>query len=208
LLAFIVVQKFIQLPSTSRQPFRDLIIATWKKPSRKLFALSVASFLVILFVTSPISNDAQNANIFKTIVSYMSSSLLVLLDVLLLISMRFHHGFSHWESRFSVLLMATFFWLGNSILFPFAQGFQMQDFFLHILIMQLALWERDNWSDPFFFTVLVIAPSISILGQDPVWGSKFSFFTIDSEYGIAYAIALLFMGTTMIWWESKTEQNA
>src|SRR5690606_25140720 len=67
--AFVVVQKFVHLPSHSRQPFRDLIIESWKRPSRNLFALCVAAFLVLIFSAEPSTNLHQGANIFKVIIS-------------------------------------------------------------------------------------------------------------------------------------------
>lgn len=208
ILSFFIVQKFIHLPSNSRQPFRDLILETWKPPSRKLFAICVASFLIILITAAPISNLGQSPNIFKTLVSYISSNVIILIDVVMLLSLRFYHGFSHWESRFAIVIMALLFWLANSALFPFATGFAVRDFFLHLVVLQLALWGRDNWSDPAMFVALVIAPTIALFGFDPIWGSKFSFFISSESQGIAAAMALWILTNMIFWWHSKTEQIA
>jgi len=208
LSAFFVIQKFVHLPSLSRQPFRDLIVETWKRPTRNLFALSVAAFFVILFFSSPEANIEQGANVFKSIISYISSSVVILLDVLLLLSLRFHHGFGSWENRFAIILMATLFWVGNKTLFPFAVDFGPREFFLHLTVLQLSLWGRDNWSDPAFFVGLVIAPMIAVLGFDPVWGGRFSLFISDQSINVSASAGIWLLATGFLWWRVKTEQIA
>lgn len=206
--AFYVIQKFVHLPSLSRQPFRDLILETWKRPSRNLFALSVAAFFVILFFSSPEANIEHGANVFKSIMSYISSSIVILLDVLLLLSLRFHHGFGSWESRFAIILMAGLYSVGNNALFPFALDFGAREFFLHLTVLQLSLWGRDNWSDPAFFIGLVIAPMIAVLGFDPVWGSRFSLFASNQTADVSVAAGIWLLTSGFLWWRIKTEQIA
>jgi len=206
--AFYVVQKFVHLPSQSRQPFRDLILETWKKPSRNLFALCVAAFLICIFSASPVTNFHQGANIFKALISYTGISVLLLLDVLMLLSLRLHFGFGIWENRFSVLVLALLFWLANKILFPFALAFGAHIFFIHLAVLQLALWGRDNWSDPAFFIGFVIAPMAALVGIDPVWGDRFSMLSSTSDLHVATYAAIWLLCSGFIWWRAKTEQIA
>lgn len=206
--AFYVIQKFVHLPSLSRQPFRDLVLETWKRPSRSLFALSVAAFFVILFYSSPEANLGQGANLFKSIISYISSSVVIILDILLLLSLRFHHGFGIWESRLAIVLMALLFWVGNKALFPFALDFSAREFFLHLTVLQLSLWGRDNWSDPTFFVGLVIAPMVAILGSDPVWGNRFSLLVSDQPSSISVSVGIWLLSSGFLWWHGKTERFA
>ncbi len=207
-LSFILVQKFVQLPSGSRQPFRDLVIETWKRPSRQIFALCIASFLIFMLTCAPLVNSNYHASIFKMMISYIGITVLVLLDVLLLLSLRFHHGFSPWESRLTIVIMSLVYCLGNDVLFPFAQAFGMREFFLHLVTLQLAVWGRDNWSDAAFFVGLVTAPMAALIGLDPVWGAKFSLFYASSSAGIASSISIWIIASAAIWWHSKTEQFA
>lgn len=207
LCAFFVVQKFIHLSSNSRQPFRDMVLESWKRPSRSLFALCVASFLIIIFVSSPTGNVQQEANIFKALISYISVSTVILIDVFLLLSLRFHFGFSLNENRISLVFVALLFWLGNRVLFPFAQGFEARDFFLHLTVLQLTLWQRDNWSDPAFFIALVVAPTVALLGFDPVWGIRFSLFVPSVGANVSFAAGIWMLATGFLWWRAKIEQT-
>lgn len=208
--SFFVIQKFVHLPSVSRQPFRDFIIETWKKPSRNLFALCVAGFLISLFTASPVTNLHQGTNVFKALISYMGISILILLDVLMLLSLRFHHGFGIWETRFTIFIMAMLFWLANKALFPFAVGFGVRDFFLHLAVLQLALWGKDNWSDPAFFVGFIIAPMAALIGIDPVWGDRYSVLTNTGVTGLAVSAAagLWMLSTLFVWWRVKADQIA
>lgn len=208
IMSFAIVQKFVQLPSASRQPFRDLLIESWRRPSRQIFALCVASFLIILLTSAPLLNADYHASLFKTVISYSGIAVLTLLDVFLLLSLRMHYGFSAWESRFAIFLMSVLFCLCNDAFFPFASGFGIREFFFHLLTLQLALHSRDNWSDAAFFTLLVTAPAVALLGLDPVWGAKFSIFYTSSSSGFASSISIWLIGSLALWWFSKTEQFA
>ena len=207
-LSFLVIQKFVHLPSLSRQPFRDMVIETWKIPSRNLFALCIAGFLISIFSAVPITNFHQGANIFKAVISYTSISILFLLDVLMIISIRYHNGFGIWGNRFAILILALLFWFANKVLFPFAVGFGAREFFLHLAVLQLAMWGRDNWADPVFFIAFIIAPMAALIGLDPVWGDRFSMFTssshVDTSVSVACALWILSLG--FIWWRTKTER--
>ncbi len=207
-LSFIVIQKFVHLPSLSRQPFRDMIIESWKSPSRNLFALCIAGFIISIFSAVPVTNFHQGTNIFKALISFSGISVLFLLDVLMIISIRYHTGFGSWGNRFAVVFMAALFWGGNKILFPFAIDFGAREFFLHMSVLQLAMWGRDNWADPAFFIGFIIAPMAALIGLDPVWGNRFSMFTASNEIDLSVSVPLgLWVLTTgFIWWRTKAER--
>lgn len=83
------------------------------------------------------------------------------------------------EKKQKLFLFPFIFYACTYATFIYEQTVSFKLYAFFFLLLYLGDWRRRNWSLPFLFLVAFLIPCYTLFGMDPVWGSSYSFLSME-----------------------------
>ena len=139
----------------------------------------------------PVQDDKVSIEILKMMTSYFGVIVFFMCDILILNLMDILYPLEVKFKRakfflFPFLTHIFFYW---SV--PYARNISFQIYFIFMMLIYLSHYKNLNWTYPLLFLGTVIAPLISVMGLDFIWGGTYSFFIMRGELQLFHYLILV-----------------
>mgnify|MGYP001233259491 CR=1 FL=1 len=218
-VAFLVVLKFVNLKSFSKEPLRDMVVEGFVLP-RKEFLIVIIFFITsVIFLGNPLAVGGPDFNFGKTIFSFFCFLLFFLIDIFTLNSIERVYPINSNHSILKPLLMPLIFMFFTKFSFGLVLDVTTSNqtivgkgiyliFYIHFFfILFLDYLEGMNWSYAFIYLFAFAAPLNSLFGFDPVWGENFSLYKMRSTFSLLDISLLFLVGFVYLFLKRKKEKD-
>lgn len=193
-LVFLVLFHFLKLRISKFEKIKVMLLNS-KAIRRKEFYVVYILLLVIIWAIYGINFNGQF--IFEPIrlfFSSLSGFLFFALDLIFLIVMDFEFPLKNRKDEvIKIFVFPLLFYLFTSVTFVYEQNISFNLYALFFILLSFLYWRRRNWTMPVSLIIFLYVPLISLFGLDPVWESRFSFFspTLKVDSSLWFILGLL-----------------
>ncbi len=190
-LSFYIVYLFINLKIEIVASFDKVLGYKNLKIPREVFVLILFLFCSYFILGRPIVNDTVVNNSFSFFYSFVGTIFFYGCDLLIFCFLNFLYPFKRkMEKLLMALAMAVIFSLVSGIIYDFSHYSAAPVFFNFFLLLVLVMISAPHAETAFTVILLYIAPNVSLLGQDPLWGKDFSLLIYSQEISIFQQLIL------------------
>jgi hypothetical protein len=187
-----VILRLITLKIDSRQPMREIFVRGFVWPRSELFVIVVFLITFFVFFGKPELVDRTRIEYVRMAFSFIGIIVFYMVDLFVIDSLEQVYPI---ESRFrwvSLLIYPVVIFAISRQIFWYGEEINFLVLFNLLLCLALWQWRQRNWSQPFVYICLFVAPAGVLLGVDPIWGAAFSPLKLSASLRIdQYLIILL-----------------
>ena len=189
------ILSFVNVRTTTRYPFKELLMKGSVFPHYKIFAISFLQIFIIIFLGAPRWEFNADISFFNIAISFIGTVLFYLFDVFLLVSLDNIIPMKGKLVFFSNFLYSVTFW-GIAKL-AFFRDSNIGDFILFnsFFCFYLARFGKSNWTLPLIWLALVVAPLASLMGMDMLWKNTYALFELTHKVDKKELFILFFVST-------------
>ena len=219
LVSFLIVLKFINLKSHSKEPLRDMIVEGFVFPKKEFLVVIIFFITSVIFLGNPISAGELDFNFGKTFFSFFCFLLFFLIDIFTLNSIERVYPIGLKQSMIKPIVIPLVFMFFTKFSFGlildvtssnqtiFGNGIYLIFYTHFFFILFLEYLEGVNWSYAFIYLFTFASPLNSLFGFDPVWGENFSLYKMRETFSLVDVSLLFLVGFTYLFWKRKNERS-
>lgn len=195
-LALSLVFHFASLWSDRRQLLGPVVRQGWIPARPRVYVVIAFLWLVSIFWGEP--SFKLEADFFKNIVSGLGITLFFGMSVFLVGALNEIFPLNAREKKIQIFLVPVLFWMMVETSFPYKNTWSFELIFVLIFSLYLYFWKGENWTHPTLFLTCFVAPLGAFLGNDPLWGSTFSFWKMENpiksyEWAVVLFLSWLYL---------------
>jgi len=193
LISLGVMSRFMGILSSERSPLIHILSESRGVLRSELFIAIVIMIIGLLIVGRPFLQDSYKWSLYPLFISYVGAVTLLGGDALILIILNKSIPLSRKSWSIEVALFSVISFLVYKLIFLYGTHWNLHIVFSFILTYYcLRLRGEFVWLHALILIVAFLAPFFSLFGLDPLWGSRFSPFTLsESVTGIAFSVLSL-----------------
>jgi hypothetical protein len=200
LISLVTVCKFLYLKTDERFPFRAIMLDQLKLPRLKPLFTVLGLFVLYIVLTRPVPNTSvTTVDYSKLFLGYMFCLTALSSLKILIISI---DRILPLPSTYTILFRNVIFALLLTLLIrgSHLHGANIGVLFGIVCFCLFYLSSSDYYlSENLILSSLFVTPSFVLFGLDPVWGSEFSPYTLQSANSESYFLGLLLAYCFFLW---------
>ncbi|EQC49051.1 hypothetical protein M899_2762 [Bacteriovorax sp. BSW11_IV] len=174
LVTLVISLNFINIWSTSRKPFVDLIKGHHSGPVKSVWAYCLFILLFMLVYGRPIFNPLGHISVLNVITSIIGTSLFFASDVFVVLTLEDLYPVQKRERAQQVILYSVMSFLFAKNVFAYTDGFDFSYLILSLILFFLLFYKDAGWRTVIPFLLFVAIPHFSLFGKDPFWKGEYS----------------------------------
>jgi hypothetical protein len=172
---------------------RKFLKKTIHPPEQKLvvIVLFIVIFLYALLNQFGSQLIARESELSFSLTSYLGSILFYIIDIFVISYSLVHMEVTRKQKIKLNVALPVLFYITTKIALPYVDKYTIF-IFLHCISLNILLFKNDkNFSNPLFYSILVIGPLSTLLGIDLVWDNSYALYS--------YPQTMPIIGVLLIW---------
>lgn len=174
MLTLVISLNFINIWSSSRRPFYDLIKKDHIGPSLRVWAYCLFIFLFMLFYGRPIINPLGHISLLNIFTSIVGTTLFFASDVFIILTLEDLYPVKMKERHIQVVMYSVMSFLFVKNVFVYTDGFDFSYLILNLILFFLIFFKSVGWRTVIPFLLFIAIPHFSLFGKDPFWKGEYS----------------------------------
>ena len=191
IFSFFILHKFLQIRLYRPQSLKVFIKEQWRLPNQNLIISILFLFISLIYFGRPVAQPQNFSFIFYHLITFLSISLWFMTDYFALAQLKDLFELNDKKlSRWLYLIYFLSFILSFKMVIPDYFSVSLIIFLHFVSILNITGVKFKQWSNVFFYLILLAAPLASVFGIDPVWGTDFSPFKFQHMPHSAFLITI------------------